>query len=92
MIKTFQTGGDRNLGYLIADDVTRKAVVIDPSYDPIAIATFASDNNYEVVYVFNTHDHHDHTNGNEAFEAATGVHPLKSGDAHLQLPTRQADS
>lgn len=88
MIKTFQTGGDRNLGYLIADDVTRRAVVIDPSYDPAAIAAFSSDNDYEVVYAFNTHDHHDHTNGNDAFEAATGVRALKFGD--LDEATSQA--
>lgn len=80
MIKTFQTGGNRNLGYLIADDATKVAVVIDPSYDPTAIANFASDNSYEVTYAFNTHDHHDHTNGNAAFEAATGIQPLKFGD------------
>ena len=81
MITTFQTGGDRNLGYLIADDATKKAIVIDPSYDPAAIATYASENGYTVMYVFNTHDHHDHTNGNDAFEAATGVRALKFGDA-----------
>jgi len=80
LIKTFQTGGNRNLGYLIADDASKKAVVIDPSYTPTAIANFASDNGYEVAYAFNTHDHHDHTNGNEAFEAVTGVQPLKFGD------------
>ena len=81
MIKTFQTGGNRNLGYLVADDATKHAVVIDPSYDPEGIATFASDNGYNVVYVFNTHDHHDHTNGNEAFAAQSGIHALKFGDA-----------
>ena len=91
MIKTFQTGGNRNLGYLIADDATRRAVVIDPSYDPAAIAEFASDNGYEVVYAFNTHDHHDHTNGNEAFEAATGVRPLKFGDLDAQTGRAVAD-
>ena len=71
MIKTFQTGGNRNLGYLIVDDATNKAIVIDPSYDPSAIASFASTNGYQVIYVFNTHDHHDHTNGNESFETQT---------------------
>ena len=80
MIKTFHTGGNRNLGYLIADDATRKAVVIDPSYDPASITTFASANGYTVIYAFNTHDHHDHTNGNDAFEETTGVSPLKLGD------------
>ncbi len=88
MLKTFQTGGNRNLGYLIADDSTKRALVIDPSYNPLAIAAFASDNGYEVVYAFNTHDHHDHTNGNETFEAATGVRPLKFGD--LDTGTGQA--
>lgn len=80
MIKTFQTGGDRNFGYLIADDATSKAIVIDPSYDPAAIAAYASENGYTVAYVLNTHDHHDHTNGNDAFEASTGVRALKFGD------------
>lgn len=81
MIKTFHTGGNRNLGYLVADEGSGKAAVIDPSYDPEAIVTFAANSGYEIVYAFNTHDHHDHTNGNEAFAQATGVHPLKYGDA-----------
>ena len=80
MIKTFQTGGNRNLGYLIADDATNKAIVIDPSYDPSAIATYAAESGYTVVYVFNTHDHHDHTNGNQVFEELTGIRALKFED------------
>ncbi|MBU1049864.1 MBL fold metallo-hydrolase [Candidatus Bipolaricaulota bacterium] len=91
MIRTFQTGGNRNLGYLIADDVTSKAVVIDPSYDPEAIAAFATDHGYTVVYAFNTHDHHDHTNGNRAFELKTGVCPLKFHDVDPATGTRVAD-
>jgi hydroxyacylglutathione hydrolase len=80
LIKTFKTGGDRNFGYLIADDATQKAIVIDPSYDPAIIATYALENGYTVTHVFNTHDHHDHTNGNDAFEASTGIRALKFGD------------
>jgi len=92
LITTFQTGGDRNLGYLIADDATKKAIVIDPSYDPAAIATYASENGYTVMYVFNTHDHHDHTNGNDAFEAATGVRALKFDDVDAITGQVVADS
>ena len=78
-IKTFQTGGDRNFGYLIADDASKQAVVIDPSYDPGAIVRFASENGYRIAIAFCTHDHHDHTNGNDAFERETGVRPLLFG-------------
>jgi len=91
LIKTFQTGGNKNLGYLIADDASKKAVVIDPSYNPALITTFASDNGYEIVYAFNTHDHHDHTNGNEAFEATTGVLPLKFCDVDTRSAQAVAD-
>lgn len=91
MIKTFQTGGNRNLGYLIADDATNQAIVIDPSYDPASIAAFASTQGYVVVYAFNTHDHHDHTNGNDAFEASTGVRPLKFGDIDADTGQAVAD-
>ena len=79
-IKAFQTGGDRNLGYLIADEPTQTAVVIDPSYDPASIVRFAAAAGYRIVRAFNTHDHHDHTNGNEQFAEETGIAPLKFGD------------
>jgi len=79
-IKAFQTGGDRNFGYLIADEGTKAAVVIDPAYDPGAIVDFATDNGYRIAFAFNTHDHHDHTNGNDVFAEKTGVQPLLLGN------------
>jgi hydroxyacylglutathione hydrolase len=79
-IRAFPTGGDRNFGYLIADETSRKAVVIDPSYDPGTIVRFARNEGFDIAYAFNTHDHHDHTNGNAQFERETGVAPLKFGD------------
>jgi len=91
LIKTFHTGGNRNLGYLIANDETNQAVVIDPSYDPDSIVTFAEANGYQIVAAFNTHDHHDHTNGNHDFEARTGIRPLKFGDVHPISGSRIAD-
>jgi len=78
-VKQFRTGGDRNLGYLAADEVTRKSVVIDPSFSPERIVEFARDNHYDITYVFNTHDHFDHTNGNYVIETLTGKRPLMFG-------------
>ena len=67
-VKQFLTGGDRNYGYLAADDSTKLAVVIDPSYSPELIYNFANENNYKIKYIFDTHDHYDHTNGNNEID------------------------
>ena len=75
-IQSFRPGGDRNLGYLVADEATRAAALIDPSYDPESLLTYAESQGFEIVYVLCTHDHSDHTNGNRAVEAATGVKAL----------------
>jgi glyoxylase-like metal-dependent hydrolase (beta-lactamase superfamily II) len=79
-IKQFQTGGDRNFGYLAADDSTKLAVVIDPSYSPERIVEFAQEHGYTIQYVFSTHNHFDHTNGNDAIKKRTGKKPLLFDD------------
>lgn len=78
-VKQFQTGGDRNFGYLIADESTKKAVVVDASYAPESIVEFARANGYSIQYVFSTHDHFDHTNGNAEMEALVGKEALLFG-------------
>ena len=78
-VKQFRTGGDRNLGYLVADEETRKAAVIDASYSPERILQFARENQYDIEYVFSTHDHLDHTNGNVTVHELTGRRPLLFG-------------
>ena len=78
-IKQFLTGGDRNFAYLVGDEATKKAIVIDPSYDPDSVVDYACESRYEIVGAFNTHGHHDHTNGNNAFEKSTGVRPAAFG-------------
>ena len=78
-VKQFRTGGDRNFGYLVADEETRKAAVIDFSYVPEEAVRFAHQNGYQIAYVFSTHDHHDHTNGNGVLERLTGKRALLYG-------------
>jgi hydroxyacylglutathione hydrolase len=80
LVEQFRMGGDRNLGYLIADERTRLAAVVDPSYSPERIVKYAQDQGYTIQYVFSTHDHHDHTNGNRKMQELTGVQALLYGD------------
>ncbi|MCP4726895.1 MAG: MBL fold metallo-hydrolase [bacterium] len=79
-IKQFNTGGDRNFGYLAACRTSLSAAVIDPSFSPEMIVEFARENKYSIKYIFNTHGHFDHTNGNEKIESMTGIRPLRLGD------------
>ncbi len=90
-VKQFLTGGDRNFGYLVADDLSKLAVVIDPSYSPERIVEFAQEHGYTIQYVFNTHDHFDHTNGNNEIKKLTGKKPLLFGDTDPQTGITVSD-
>ena len=90
-VKQFRTGGDRNFGYLAAEEESKKAVVVDPSYSPEMIVTFARQRDFQIVYIFNTHGDFDHTNGNTVIEKLTGVHPLLYGDSERTTQTAVKD-
>lgn len=64
-------GGDRNFAYLIGDERTRQAAVVDPAYLPDNVLQRASHHKLEVAYLINTHDHHDHSGGNETVLSKT---------------------
>lgn len=80
-VKQFRTGGDRNFGYLAADEQGGDALIVDPSFSPRMIVDFAAERRFTVRLVFITHDHYDHSNGNREIERLTGIRPLCFGDA-----------
>ncbi len=80
MVEQFRTGGDRNFGYLVADEVSKDAIVIDASYNPAMIVMFAAEQGFVIRFVFSTHGHDDHTNGNDVIRRLTGLVPLLFGD------------
>jgi len=56
--------GDRNFAYLIGDESTREAAIIDPSYAPERTLEHAARHGLTVRYVISTHSHPDHVVGN----------------------------
>jgi len=80
LVKQFRVGGDRNFGYIVADEASQQAAIIDPAYNPDMIIEFAKENGYQIKYIFNTHGHSDHTNGNRAAKKRTGIKPVGYGD------------
>ncbi len=62
-----------NFAYLIGDENTGHAAVVDPAWDIEKILTVAQENNLRIIYVINTHNHPDHTSGNDELVKATGA-------------------
>jgi hydroxyacylglutathione hydrolase len=60
--KQIQQHGD-NFSYIIADDDTKEAVVVDSSFNASEIIKIIKTNKFELKYVINTHGHSDHTAG-----------------------------
>ncbi len=80
IVEQFRTGGDRNFGYLVADEASGEALVIDASFNPEMIVRFAAEHGFDIRFVFSTHGHDDHTNGNDTIRRLSGIVPLLFGD------------
>jgi hydroxyacylglutathione hydrolase len=59
--------------YLIADESTRDAVLIDPAGDFEKIMNAVQKHKSNVKWIINTHGHFDHTNGNDHMMKKLGV-------------------
>ena len=70
----------RNFNYLIACHETGEALAIDPLDSKKCLNT-AKDKGWEITQILNTHEHHDHTGGNDAVVKATGAKVLAHAKA-----------
>ncbi|MEM2104961.1 MAG: MBL fold metallo-hydrolase [Candidatus Bathyarchaeia archaeon] len=61
-----------NFSYIIADETTKEAAVIDSSFNTDAIIRVLKNQNFTLKYIINTHSHSDHTAGNENLKACCG--------------------
>ncbi len=73
IFKQISSGGDRNFCYLVGCEEEKMAALIDPSPDPEPCYKEVRDLGMELAYVINTHNHFDHTGGNEFFIKNTGA-------------------
>jgi hydroxyacylglutathione hydrolase len=68
---TFVLGPIENNTYLLWDDETRQAVVIDPSFEPVPVVEAIHSNKLTLTGIWLTHAHFDHTAGILDLLAAT---------------------
>jgi hydroxyacylglutathione hydrolase len=92
-IEALELGPMENFIYLIIDNHTQRAAVVDPAWDVPAILKLAEEKGVTITDILLTHSHHDHINGVEQildrFDAQ--LHLLKPEaefwGRHLELPT-----
>lgn len=72
----------RNFNYLIACPETGKALAVDPLDHGKCLAT-AKHHGWQITQILNTHEHGDHTGGNQALVSRTGAKLLAHKNARI---------
>ena len=75
----------RNFNYLIVCEETGEALAIDP-LEYQQCLDVAKDKGWEITQILNTHEHHDHIDGNDGIVKATGAKVLAHAGAKAAIP------
>jgi glyoxylase-like metal-dependent hydrolase (beta-lactamase superfamily II) len=78
-------GPMQNFTYLIWDDETKEAAIIDPSWDLDKVLKEAKARSLKIRYILNTHTHHDHCLGNEYVKKKTGAETIGGKGAKVKI-------
>lgn len=72
-IKGFALGVIETNCYVVSNEASREAIIIDPGDYSKSLARYVEDQQLQVRYVINTHCHADHAAGNKPAIEATGA-------------------
>ena len=88
-----QVGNMQNFSYVVADDDTNDAIIIDPSWDLVELELIIKEHNLNVKYIVNTHHHFDHTLGNDEMIQFTKAPVIQHESSELKndLVVRDGD-
>jgi hydroxyacylglutathione hydrolase len=86
IVERIWTGNSyRNFNYLIACPDTGEALAIDP-LDHVKCLAAAKARGWDITQILNTHEHRDHTGGNDAMVAATSAKLIAHHRAGARIP------
>lgn len=85
IFKQVAVGTFQNFSYIIGDEKTRTAALVDPAWEVDKLLNLCKDERLDVSRVINTHSHHDHVEGNDAVVKRTGARVVM----HKSSPVRK---
>ncbi len=93
-VHQIQVGNMQNFSYIVEDDETNDAIIIDPSWDLIELELIIKKNDLKIKYIVNTHHHFDHTLGNEAMVESTKAPIIQHESSELKndISVKDGDS
>ena len=83
MVKQIPVGSMANFTYVIADEKSKTAAVIDPSWNLEKVLDLLKANDLKLQYIINTHAHFDHVLGNEQLATITGARIIMHKNSRL---------
>ena len=85
-MKVYQiaVGPMQNFSYIVEDESTHEAIVIDPSWDLAKLTEIINEQNLNPKYIVNTHWHDDHTRGNEELAKELSVKIVQHDASQLK--------
>ena len=93
IFKQVPVGSYQNFSYIIAEETTRRAALVDPAWEVEKLLQLCSDLNVKVSLIINTHSHSDHVGGNETVSSRTGARIVAhaSSPVHKDIPVKDGD-
>ncbi len=85
ILKQIQVGPMAVFAYLIGDENTGEALIVDPAAQTDEIIQEAKNDNLTIKYILNTHGHVDHVGGNADMKQKTGAQIIVHEDDAQQM-------
>lgn len=83
-VHQFQVGNMENFTYILEDEESGEAIILDPSWNLDEIQKEIVRRDLKIKYIVNTHHHFDHTLGNEAMAKETHAQILQHESSTLK--------
>lgn len=90
-VHQIQVGNMENFTYILEDEDTGEAIILDPSWNLDEIKKIITRHDLKVKYIVNTHHHFDHTLGNEAMAKETNAKILQHESSTLKYDITLVD-